>query len=403
MDEFPYRALVVDDEPAVRQCIVRSLVQQGFRCQQAQDGRSGAALLAEQRYDVVVTDLRMPGEHGYSLVQQVLLDENRPLLVVLTGVAEPRLVRHLLLSGVDDVMFKPVDFSLFAVKIRALVESRPPPHEDPTDAANVSSDTEEILRPGDEQTATVDSRMDAIPAFRPVSLSSSRLSEELPPLLLKEENHEALRALLERSAKTPSTPKAAVPFTVLPVLVLCLIATILTTVVLLVVRRETPASTDEPLVENGMIVELMARPTAAQLSQLARISLAQDLTIRSTRLTDRDLDQLVRLPNIRGFDLSNSPVTDQGLKSLARMPNLKRLDLRGTQVSRDGIRDLTLPNLEYLRVPASAFDEAFESMERMPSLYLVDEDGNVISSPAVERQPKRHSAPPAFGGPAFAD
>src|SRR5690606_26570149 len=132
-----------------------------------------------------------------------------------------------------------------------------------------------------EQTATVDSRMDAIPAFRPVSLSSSRLSEELPPLLLKEENHEALRALLERSAKTPSTPKAAVPFTVLPVLVLCLIATILTTVVLLVVRRETPASADEPLVENGMIVELMARPTATQLSQLARISLAQDLTIRS--------------------------------------------------------------------------------------------------------------------------
>jgi HD-like signal output (HDOD) protein/FixJ family two-component response regulator len=115
------RALVVDDEPPVRRVTVKALENHAFFCDEASDGEHALALLAQRKYDVVLTDLRMPRKHGHALAVELLSrGAERPVVVVLTGVLEPRLAADLVARGVDEVAFKPVDYDLLVPKIRAL-------------------------------------------------------------------------------------------------------------------------------------------------------------------------------------------------------------------------------------------------------------------------------------------
>jgi len=116
--------LVVDDEPTVRQLTMRALSRRGFRCEPASDGARAAEMAGSTAYDVVVTDLQMPNQHGHALAVELLAQERRPAVVVVTGLAEPRLAKDLLARGVDDILFKPVDYDFLAAKIEAIVQRR---------------------------------------------------------------------------------------------------------------------------------------------------------------------------------------------------------------------------------------------------------------------------------------
>lgn len=128
-----YAALIVDDEPAVRQLTLTALRQRCFACDEAEDGDQAMERVRQKKYDVIITDLRMPRRHGHSFVQEVLeAPAPRPLLIVVTGIAEPRLALDLIARGVDDILLKPVDFKVLAAKIEALCKRRaagsaPPP------------------------------------------------------------------------------------------------------------------------------------------------------------------------------------------------------------------------------------------------------------------------------------
>ncbi|HEY3969623.1 MAG TPA: response regulator, partial [Planctomycetaceae bacterium] len=99
-------------------------------------------LIATTDYDVVVTDLRMPAVNGHTLALELLNRPARPVVVVLTGVTEPKLAKDLIARGVDDIIFKPVDQSILAAKVRALVDRRATwrPDEPLSDAPAIQSD-----------------------------------------------------------------------------------------------------------------------------------------------------------------------------------------------------------------------------------------------------------------------
>lgn len=164
MTATSYRALVVDDEPAVRMLTMRELSRNGFTCDAARDGSHAKELLADTRYDAVVTDLRMPEMNGHALAVELLNRPNPPVVVILTGVTEPRLAKDLIARGVDDILFKPIDQSILASKVRALVERRamqtasaalappspadhaPPGAEKPTDPAEFDARISEFIK-----------------------------------------------------------------------------------------------------------------------------------------------------------------------------------------------------------------------------------------------------------------
>lgn len=124
MIQSPLKALVVDDDAAVRQLTARALRGEGFSCDVANDGLEAQIKVGADRYDLVVTDLCMPNRHGHALASQLITGKDRPLVVVLTAISDPRMTKDLLTRGVDDVILKPVDYLAFAAKLRALVNRR---------------------------------------------------------------------------------------------------------------------------------------------------------------------------------------------------------------------------------------------------------------------------------------
>lgn len=124
MNSDAISALIVEDDPVARQLSMRALAKCGFACAGASNAAEARELLATQSFDAIVTDLRMPKEHGYSLVLQLLELPDRPVIIVMTGVTAPQLASDLLRRGVDDLQYKPVNFELMAHKLSVLVEIR---------------------------------------------------------------------------------------------------------------------------------------------------------------------------------------------------------------------------------------------------------------------------------------
>lgn len=119
-----FTALVVDDEAMVRDLTSRALTRRGFVCDQATNGLDAKEMVLNNDYDVVVSDFRMPQLNGHRLVAELCGMEKRPVIVLVTGVIDPTLAASVLNAGADDIMFKPIDHDVLAVKVRFMVESR---------------------------------------------------------------------------------------------------------------------------------------------------------------------------------------------------------------------------------------------------------------------------------------
>src|SRR4029079_916654 len=122
MQQRIYRALVVDDEESVREAVSRAMAARSFWCETAADGYEALQKYRQSRHDLVVSDLRMPRMHGYALTLELLKDAQPPRIVILTGLAEPMLVKDLLSRGGEDVVSKPVDVRVFATKMASIFE-----------------------------------------------------------------------------------------------------------------------------------------------------------------------------------------------------------------------------------------------------------------------------------------
>ena len=108
----PYRVLVVDDHPYLRRAATRSL--RSFDVVVAEDASEALALLAEQSFDLVVSDFHMPNKNGVQLLDDVRTryPATRRLL---TSADPPRRLRGLIASGVIERFIpKPWERSLAA-------------------------------------------------------------------------------------------------------------------------------------------------------------------------------------------------------------------------------------------------------------------------------------------------
>jgi len=124
MNEYNFRALVVDDEPIICRRVSRALADEGIDCTSAYDGEIAWTMAQEIRYDLVVTDLKMPNKNGRELITELQQLETPPLIVVLTAVDDPEVVKSVVQLGADDIMFKPVKMEAFAAKLHAMLETR---------------------------------------------------------------------------------------------------------------------------------------------------------------------------------------------------------------------------------------------------------------------------------------
>ncbi len=83
------RVLVVEDDPLVRTAMVRICDWLELEVTAVEDGLRGIASLADRRYDLVLTDLRMPGASGLDVARQALSLSPPTAVIIVSGFASP--------------------------------------------------------------------------------------------------------------------------------------------------------------------------------------------------------------------------------------------------------------------------------------------------------------------------
>ncbi|MEK6665841.1 MAG: sigma-54 dependent transcriptional regulator [candidate division NC10 bacterium] len=119
------RLLIVDDEPDMLENVSRILGKAGYECLTSGDPRKALALMESERPDVLLTDLKMPGMDGLTLLRRAReLDSQVPVIIV-TGFATIESAVEAVKEGAFDYLPKP--FSADQLKLavdRALAQRR---------------------------------------------------------------------------------------------------------------------------------------------------------------------------------------------------------------------------------------------------------------------------------------
>jgi DNA-binding response OmpR family regulator len=112
--------LVVDDEPIVRDVVVRYLEQEGYRTLQAADGDTALELLEQEEPSLVVLDLMLPGTDGLALCRWIRGRSQLPVIMVTAlGEESDRLTG--LELGADDYLTKPFSPKELVARVKAVL------------------------------------------------------------------------------------------------------------------------------------------------------------------------------------------------------------------------------------------------------------------------------------------
>jgi DNA-binding NtrC family response regulator len=124
MSSFGARILVVDDEPDIRESLAAMLEKKGFASDPAGSGEEAIGRFESDPYDVVITDIRMPGMNGLDLMRRV--KERMPDTVVLLMTAHASLDTAIeaVREGASDYLTKPIRLDNVIHKIRTLLRMR---------------------------------------------------------------------------------------------------------------------------------------------------------------------------------------------------------------------------------------------------------------------------------------
>jgi len=120
----PHRLLLVDDDPVLRETLTDLLQNEGFRVTNAASGEEAEQILVATRppFDLVLTDLVMPGKSGMDVLQKALALNPSCTVLVLTGFGSVREATEAMDLGAYGLVNKPLQLDQFRNTLRRLME-----------------------------------------------------------------------------------------------------------------------------------------------------------------------------------------------------------------------------------------------------------------------------------------
>jgi DNA-binding NtrC family response regulator len=116
------KILVVDDEPIVCERLKPALEKVGFYVETHTDSQDAIDRLAEEKFDVVVTDIKMKGPDGLDILHFVKQQSPSTQVVIITGFATVDSAREAMKSGAADFIAKPFKIRQLRDLILRIVE-----------------------------------------------------------------------------------------------------------------------------------------------------------------------------------------------------------------------------------------------------------------------------------------
>jgi DNA-binding NtrC family response regulator len=116
--------LVIEDKDSMQKMLAATLESEGYEVEAACDGQSGIDKAKEKRFDVILTDLKLPGLDGIKVLSQVKQIDPEASIIVMTAYGTIETAVQAMRMGAFDFLTKPFDTDHLSMIIRRAMENR---------------------------------------------------------------------------------------------------------------------------------------------------------------------------------------------------------------------------------------------------------------------------------------
>lgn len=116
--------LIVDDEEMIRELLSTALLHEGYHCHQAANVDAAFLVLDEQKIDLVISDIMMPGRSGVELLRDLKKIDPDITVLMITGLSDMNTAMECIHLGADDYITKPFGISRVILTVKNLLEKR---------------------------------------------------------------------------------------------------------------------------------------------------------------------------------------------------------------------------------------------------------------------------------------
>ncbi len=118
------KILVVDDENYMREIVRHALENTGFQVEEAADGKAALQMIRRYPYDVIVTDLRMPGSPGEKILEEALSIFPETIVIIMTGFGNIQTAVEAIRCGAYDYLPKPFQLDELVMRVEKGLQER---------------------------------------------------------------------------------------------------------------------------------------------------------------------------------------------------------------------------------------------------------------------------------------
>lgn len=133
------RILIVEDEPKTGAYLRKGLTEAGYVVDWVEDGITGQHQAETEEYDLLVLDVMLPGQDGWTLLQNLRRSKSTPVLFLTARDDVGDRVKGLEL-GADDYLAKPFDFVELTARIKSILRRGQPRDSNTLRAADLELD-----------------------------------------------------------------------------------------------------------------------------------------------------------------------------------------------------------------------------------------------------------------------
>jgi len=204
--------LVVDDEPDLRTLYELTLLREGYRVETAATVAEAREQLALQKFDTVITDMRLPDGFGMDLLHHLRAQQRRERCVVMTAYGSAENAVEALRAGAFDYLTKPVDLKQFRAVVASAVQGiGGVPMPQPRAAVNASA--RRSSAPSQPAGDALERLVGESDAMRAVKQRIARVARSMAPVLIRGESgtgKELVARALHASSQRAGGPLVAV-------------------------------------------------------------------------------------------------------------------------------------------------------------------------------------------------
>jgi len=116
------KILLIEDEKKIADTLSKGLKELDFEVDTAYDGSIGYRLFNSGKYNLVITDINLPGMNGYEVCRKIRIKNQNVPIIILSALGTTDDKMEGFEAGVDDYLVKPFEFKELLVRIRAILK-----------------------------------------------------------------------------------------------------------------------------------------------------------------------------------------------------------------------------------------------------------------------------------------